>query len=145
MKAIFPCQNNSPEFVSISFKFTREKLYLNKIFVYNKCVLSAKLSAAPKTKEVIIDTAAATNQMQEAIKHEVHVQELEMRAYYLPILIGSGVGFIILVLTLSLVICCCCKRKLKRKMKMAKEAEKPPLEGMLSTSSGYDVCRKFNL
>ena len=67
--------------------------------------------------------------MQEAIKHEVHVQEVEMREYYLPIVIGSGVGFIILVLTLSLVICCCCKRKLKRKLKMAKEAEKPPLQG----------------
>ena len=67
--------------------------------------------------------------MKQAIKHEVHVQEVEMREYYLPILIGSGAGFVILVLMLSLVICCCCKRKLKRKLKMAKEPEKPPIEG----------------
>lgn len=89
-----------------------------------------KASPAPEKKETIKDTAATANEMQQAIKHEVHLEALEMREHYLPILIGSGVGFVILTLLLSLTICCCCKRKLKRRMKMAKETEKPPLEGI---------------
>lgn len=67
-----------------------------------------KKEPAPENKE-ILTSAAAKEMMKQAIKHEVHVQEVEMREYYLPILIGSGVGFVILVLVLSLVICCCCK------------------------------------
>lgn len=51
-----------------------------------------------------------------------------MKEYLLPILIGSGVGFMLLVLFMSLIICCCCKRKLRQKMKLAKEMEKPPLK-----------------
>ena len=92
-------------------------------------IFSAKASPVPEKKETIKDTAATANEMQQAIKHEVHLEALEMREHYLPILIGSGVGFVILTLLLSLTICCCCKRKLKRRMKMAKETEKPPLEG----------------
>lgn len=86
---------------------------------------------------IIEDTPKETNPsaqaVKEAIQHEVHVQEIRMKEYLLPILVGSGVGFMVLVLLLSLVICCCCKRRFKRKMKMAKELEKPPLKDGIYT------------
>jgi len=69
--------------------------------------------------------------VKEAIQHGVHVREMRMKEYLLPILLGAGVGFILLVLCLSLLICCCCKRKLKKKIKMAKEMEKPAKDGKL--------------
>jgi hypothetical protein len=65
--------------------------------------------------------------------YKVHVQEMRMKEYLLPILVGAGVGFMVLVLFMSLLICCCCKRKMKRKMKMAKEMEKPPLQDGIFT------------
>ena len=101
-------------------------------------VISAKKEAVPDNKEILTDHTAK-EMMKQAIKHEVHVQEVEMREYYLPILIGSGAGFVILVLMLSLLICCCCKRKLKRKLKMAKEPEKPPIEGNVNLFTNLTI------
>ncbi|XP_045196496.2 uncharacterized protein LOC123551546 isoform X2 [Mercenaria mercenaria] len=80
----------------------------------------------------VADTPSA-QAVKEAIQHEVHVQEMRMKEYLLPILVGAGVGFMVLVLFMSLLICCCCKRKLRKKMKMAKEMEKPPLQDGIYT------------
>lgn len=77
--------------------------------------------------------AASAEAVKEAIQHEVHVQELRMKEYLLPILVGAGVGFMVLVLLMSLLICCCCKRRFHKRMKMAKEMEKPPLKDGIYT------------
>ncbi|KAL4233883.1 hypothetical protein ACF0H5_008557 [Mactra antiquata] len=91
-----------------------------------------------KDEITIIEDSVPSNtpsveSVQEAIQHEVHVQEMRMKEYLLPILVGSGVGFMVLVLLLSLFICCCCKRRFRKKMRMAKEMEKPPLKDGIYT------------
>lgn len=92
-----------------------------------------KVPATPEKKVTVIEEkpvqAPSAESVQEAIQHGVHVQEMRMKEYLLPILLGAGVGFILLVLFMSLLICCCCKRKLKKKMAMAKEMEKTNKEG----------------
>ena len=94
-----------------------------------------KVPATPEKKITVIEdkpvSAQSVESVKEAIQHGVHVQEMRMKEYLLPILLGAGVGFILLVLCLSLLICCCCKRKLKKKIKMAKEMEKPAKDGKL--------------
>ncbi|XP_052239436.1 uncharacterized protein LOC127850447 isoform X2 [Dreissena polymorpha] len=79
------------------------------------------------------EAAAIDHHVQEAIQHEVHVQEVRIKEYLVPILLGAGVGFIALVLVVSLIVCCCCKRRLNKKMKIAKECEKPPLQDAIFT------------
>lgn len=83
------------------------------------------------------EAAAIDHHVQEAIQHEVHVQEVRMKEYLVPILLGAGVGFIALVLVVSLIVCCCCKRRLNKKMKIAKECEKPPLQDGRSRDAAY--------
>jgi hypothetical protein len=87
----------------------------------------------PTVESKPTESMSSAQAMQEAIQHEVHVQEMRMKEYLLPILIGSGIGFFVLVLILSLMVCCCCKRKMKRKMKLIKELEKPPLTDEIYT------------
>lgn len=97
-----------------------------------------KVPATPEKKIPVVEPkpvhAASVESVQEAIQHGVHVQEMRMKEYLLPILLGAGVGFILLVLVVSLLVCFCCKRKLKQKMKMVKEMEIPNKEGRSTPS-----------
>lgn len=102
-----------------------------------------KIPATPEKKITVIEDkpvqAQSVESVKEAIQHGVHVQEMRMKEYLLPILLGAGVGFILLVLCVSLLVCCCCKRKLKKKMKMAKEMEKSSKDGksIIDLVQGY--------
>lgn len=87
------------------------------------------LKESKTTGEAVAEIKAAeqeiSDSVHQAIKQEVKVEEVKMKNFYFPILIGSGIGFLVLVFVFSLFICCCCKRRLKHKMKLSKEPTKP--------------------
>lgn len=62
-----------------------------------------------------------------SLHHDIKIEEMAVRDYYWPLLIGTLAGFVVLVIFVTAAVCLCCRRKYRKKLSIVKEEKNPKL------------------